>query len=121
MRFTAVTSIAAFAGLALGQGNAIINVEASHGGAGNGLTNNTISVPIGPVYTNAQFLAQVSTLYLVGRTDTLVPITTIECTPYKAEDGTGSHGLPFTVLQPSYLSTNTVKVGSIVCTNSKGA
>ncbi|KAI0009044.1 hypothetical protein F4779DRAFT_407276 [Xylariaceae sp. FL0662B] len=121
MQFTILTSIAAFTGMAFGLGSAIVNVEASHGGAGSGLTNTTITVPIGPVYTNSVALDQVSTLYLVGRTDPAVPITTIECTPYKATDGTGSHGLPFSVNKPSRLSTNTVQVGSIVCKTSKGA
>jgi hypothetical protein len=88
--------------------DALIIIEASHGGAGNGLTNTTITVPIGTVYTNPDALDEVSTLYLLSPESTT-------CTPYKLSNGTGSSGLPFTVGHPSYLSTNTVVVGSIAC------
>ncbi|KAI1826269.1 hypothetical protein F4861DRAFT_497685 [Xylaria intraflava] len=87
-----------------------IVVEASHGGAGSGLTNTTITVPVGPLYTNKAALAAVSTLYLLDD-------ETVSCIPYQSEDGTGTHGLPFTVGHPSFLSTNTVVVGSIRCTS----
>ncbi|KAI0132967.1 hypothetical protein BJ170DRAFT_680840 [Xylariales sp. AK1849] len=114
MRTTAFTvSTAALAGLATAAPTAIITIEASHGGAGNGLTNNTITVPIGTVYTNPTSLGSVSTLYLTGASG--VDITSISCTPYQATNGTGSAGLPFTSSSPSLLSTNTVAVGSIVC------
>ncbi|KAI3325584.1 hypothetical protein HD806DRAFT_533247 [Xylariaceae sp. AK1471] len=85
---------------------AVIVIEASHGGAGSGLTYTTITVPIGPVYTNEEALAEVSSLYLVKP-------ESATCTPYKNGDGTGTGGLPFTVGKPSLLSTNTVVVGSI--------
>ncbi|KAI0096757.1 hypothetical protein GGR51DRAFT_542748 [Nemania sp. FL0031] len=88
--------------------SATIVVEASHGGAGSGLTNTTITVPVGPVYTNTAVLDTVSTLYLLSP-------DTVTCTPFKNADGTGNGGLPFTVGHPSLLSTNTVVVGSIVC------
>ncbi|KAI1780098.1 hypothetical protein F4818DRAFT_165431 [Hypoxylon cercidicola] len=110
------TSVMAFAGLAAAIGDAWINVEASHGGAGSGLTNTTIRVPIDEIYNNKEALSEVSTLYLIGATE--VAIDSITCTPYKAEDATGSHGLPFTVNTPSRLSTNTVVVGSILCNSS---
>ncbi|KAI4602818.1 hypothetical protein KJ359_008038 [Pestalotiopsis sp. 9143b] len=112
-----IASAAALAGIAFAApveyATATIVIEASHGGAGSDLTNTTISVPIGPVYTNEQALAEVSTLYLTGADG--VDVTTVTCTPYKAENGTGTGGLPFTSSKPSYLSTNTVVVGSIVC------
>ncbi|KAI6093913.1 hypothetical protein F4821DRAFT_7148 [Hypoxylon rubiginosum] len=111
---TLFASAMAFAGMAAAVGNALITVEASHGGAGNGLTNTTMSVPIGVIYTHNPAMEEVSTLYLVGSTSG-VPVDSIVCTPYKSTDGTGSHGLPFTSKVPSYLSTNTVVVGSIVC------
>lgn len=49
----------------------------------------------------------------------LVQIETVTCTPYKYIDGTGRSGLPFTDGNPSYLSTNTVVVGSIYCSTSQ--
>ena len=95
------------------QPTAQITIEASHGGAGNGLTNKTIDVPIGPVYTNAEALAAVSTLYLTGAQG--VPVDHVTCTPYHAATGEGSSGLPFTSTTPSRLSTNPVQIGSIQC------
>ncbi|ETS83512.1 hypothetical protein PFICI_05388 [Pestalotiopsis fici W106-1] len=116
-----LVSAAAFAGMAIAApvdstATATIVIEASHGGAGSGLTNTTISVPIGPIYTNSDALDEVSTLYLTGATG--VDVTSVTCTPYQATDGEGTGGLPFTSSQPSYLSTNTVVVGSIVCESS---
>ncbi|KAI1174431.1 hypothetical protein F4777DRAFT_579986 [Nemania sp. FL0916] len=87
--------------------DALVVVEASHGGAGSGLTNTTITVPIGTVYTN-EALAAVSTLYLLSPNDGV-------CTPYLYANGTGARGAPFHVGEPSRLSTNTVVVGSVVC------
>ncbi|KAF3024217.1 hypothetical protein E8E14_010890 [Neopestalotiopsis sp. 37M] len=122
MRSTSIlASAAAFAGMTLAAPvestpTATIIVEASHGGAGSGLTNTTIWVPIGPVYTDSDALSEVSTLYLTAATE--VDVTSVTCTPYRATDGEGTGGLPFTSSQPSYLSTNTVVVGSIVCTSS---
>ncbi|KAI1768330.1 hypothetical protein GGR53DRAFT_439372 [Hypoxylon sp. FL1150] len=111
---TLFASAMAFAGMAAAAGNALVTVEASHGGAGNGLTNTTISIPIGVTYAGNPALEEVSTLYLVGSTSG-VPVDSITCTPYKSTDGTGTHGLPFTSKVPSRLSTNTVVVGSIKC------
>ncbi|KAI5862079.1 hypothetical protein GGS23DRAFT_103669 [Durotheca rogersii] len=113
------TTALALAGSALAQadrrsnGRAIVVVEASHGGAGNGLTNTTIAVPIEQVYTNPEALDEVSTLYLIDAEG--VAVESVVCTPYRGTDGTGASGLPFTNTNPSYLSTNTVVVGSIVC------
>ncbi|KAI8947000.1 hypothetical protein F4801DRAFT_562475 [Xylaria longipes] len=90
---------------------ATVVIETSHGAAYNDRTNKTVSVPIGPVYTNEHDLAAVSTLYLLGP-------DTVTCSPFQATTGTGTGGLPFTVGHPSLLSTNTVVVGSIVCTKS---
>ncbi|KAI0141565.1 hypothetical protein GGR57DRAFT_487117 [Xylariaceae sp. FL1272] len=89
-------------------GSATVVIEASHGGAGSGLTNTTITVPLGKIYTNEDALDEVSTLYLLSP-------STVTCTPYQATTGTGTGGLPFTVGNPSLLSTNTVVVGSLVC------
>ncbi|TGJ78130.1 hypothetical protein E0Z10_g10637 [Xylaria hypoxylon] len=88
---------------------ATVVVETAHGAAYNDRTNRTITVPIGPAYVNHEALGAVSTLYLLGP-------ATATCTPYKAEDGTVNGGLPFYVGHPSLLSTNSVVVGSLVCT-----
>ncbi|KAI0876200.1 hypothetical protein GGS24DRAFT_452321 [Hypoxylon argillaceum] len=112
MRTAALTLLAATLASAITTpctpAEAIVVVEASHGGAGSDLTNTTIVVPVGPVYTNDAVLDTVSTLYLLSP-------STVTCTPYKLADGTGTSGLPFTVGHPSLLSTNTVQVGSLVC------
>ncbi|KAI0424424.1 hypothetical protein F5Y09DRAFT_141995 [Xylaria sp. FL1042] len=88
---------------------ATVVVETAHGAAYNDRTNKTITVPIGPIYVNEDALAAVSTLYLLSP-------KTATCSPYKAENGTINGGLPFTVGHPSLLSTNSVVVGSLVCT-----
>ncbi|KAI1418980.1 hypothetical protein F5Y12DRAFT_780286 [Xylaria sp. FL1777] len=93
---------------------ATVVVETAHGAAYNDRTNTTITVPIGPVYTNNTALNAVSTLYLLGP-------NTATCTPFKGQDGTVNGGLPFTVGHPSLLSTNSVVVGSLVCTLSAPA
>lgn len=115
MRTTAFAlSAAALAAAASAQQpTAQITIEASHGGAGTGLTNKTIDVPVGPVYTNAEALREVSTLYLTGAQG--VPVEHVTCTPYHATNGEGSGGAAFTSATPSRLSTNTVQVGSIQC------
>ncbi|KAI3340169.1 hypothetical protein F4824DRAFT_454272 [Ustulina deusta] len=94
--------------------SATVVVETAHGGAYNDRTNRTISVPIGPVYTNEDALVAVSTLYLLGP-------ETATCTPFKDEAATVNGGLPFYVGHPSLLSTNSVVVGSLVCTISTPA
>jgi hypothetical protein len=105
-------SLFACMGMVAAQG-VYVTIEASHGGAGNGLTNTTITVPIGSIYSGDSALDAVSTLYLVGSTEGTTD--GLHCTPYKSTDGTGDSGRPFDVNAPSYLSTNTVVVGSIVC------
>lgn len=79
-------------------------------------TNSSISGTIGTLITELD-LDTVSELYLSSAE--LVPIETVTCTPYKYIDGTGRSGLPFTEGNPSYLSTNTVVVGSIYCSSSQ--
>ncbi|KXT06798.1 hypothetical protein AC578_7111 [Pseudocercospora eumusae] len=96
---------------------ATITIEASHGGAGSGLTNNTIQVPLNTRYTNPA-LDTVSTLYLTASDG--VPLDSITCTPYRNNNLTGAGGLPFTSSKPSFLSTNTVQVGSILCNSTSG-
>lgn len=91
---------------------ATITIEASHGGAGNGLTNTTIEVPLKTRYTNPA-LDAVSTLYLTAAEG--VNLDSITCTPYRYNNLTGAGGLPFTSTTPSFLSTNTVQVGSLLC------
>lgn len=129
-----LASVMAFAGLVVAEPvdwKVIINVEASHGGAGSGLTNTTVNMPWGEVYTNKTALDAVSTLYLIGTTSQDLPAGSIYCIPYKNTDGytlssrqakppltllsTGSHGLLFDLYEASRLSTNTVQVGSITC------
>lgn len=93
--------------------SAIVTIEASHGGAGNGLTNTTITVPLNARYTNPA-LQTVSTLYLTGANG--VDITSITCEPFTYNNMTGPAN--FTSTRPSLLSTNTVQVGSLLCTSS---
>ncbi|CAG9993932.1 unnamed protein product [Clonostachys byssicola] len=92
---------------------AYVTIETNRGNAFGDVCQKTVIVPIGSVYTNVEDLATVSTLRLKGANG--VDENTVTCTPYKNNDGTGSSGLPFTKETPSYLSTNTVVVGSIVC------
>lgn len=92
---------------------AYVTIETNAGNAFGDVCQKTVRVPIGSVYTNVEDLAKVSTLRLKGAGG--VDANTVTCTPYKNNDGTGSGGLPFTKETPSYLSTNTVVVGSIVC------
>ncbi|KAI6820413.1 hypothetical protein KC367_g4208 [Hortaea werneckii] len=104
-------AVGAFATTAFAQ-SASVTITASHGGAGNGLTNTTITVPLGSLYTNAA-LDEVSYLYLTGASDAV--LDSITCTPHRYANGTGEAGRPFTSSSPSLLSTNTVKVGSLTC------
>ena len=94
--------------------SAFVTIEASHGGAGQDLTNITLRIPFTTTYSNHSALDAVSTLYLVGATNG-TPIDSITCTPFKNADGTGDSGKAFDSTKPSFLSTNTVQVGSIVC------
>ncbi|EME84084.1 uncharacterized protein MYCFIDRAFT_195236 [Pseudocercospora fijiensis CIRAD86] len=96
---------------------ATITIEASHGGAGNGLTNTTIEVPLHTRYANPA-LDTVSTLYLTGADG--VPLDSITCTPYRYNNLTGAGGLPFNSTAPSFLSTNTVQVASLLCNTTSG-
>ncbi|EMC92529.1 hypothetical protein BAUCODRAFT_38597 [Baudoinia panamericana UAMH 10762] len=105
--------VASLLSTAWAQSTAVVTITASHGGAGNGLTNTTISVPLNSTYTNVA-LDEVSYLYLTGANG--VPLESITCTPYRYANGTGNAGLPFTSSKPSLLSTNTVQVGSLICT-----
>ncbi|KAI7544566.1 hypothetical protein KC331_g6726 [Hortaea werneckii] len=107
----ALLAVGAFATTAIAQ-SASVTITASHGGAGNGLTNTTITVPLGSLYTNAA-LDEVSYLYLTGSNDAV--LENITCTPHRYANGTGEAGRPFTSSSPSLLSTNTVKVGSLTC------
>ncbi|RMZ05733.1 hypothetical protein D0860_05841 [Hortaea werneckii] len=107
----ALLAAGAFATTAFAQ-SASVTITASHGGAGNGLTNTTITVPLGSLYTNAA-LDEVSYLYLTGASDAV--LESITCTPHRYANGTGEAGRPFTSSSPSLLSTNTVKVGSLTC------
>ena len=113
MLATALLATALLAVSAFAQKEAAVTIEASHGGAGNGLTNTTIDVIINKPYHNATILDEVSTLYLRGATG--VPLDSITCTPFKNADGSGDSGLPFNSTSPSYVSTNTIQIGSIVC------
>ncbi|GAW16654.1 hypothetical protein ANO14919_060900 [Xylariales sp. No.14919] len=90
---------------------ATVVVETAHGAAYNDRTNRTITVPIGPTYINTEALGAVSTLYLLGPDATT-------CTPYKDAQAQVNGGLPFSVGHPSYLSTNSVVVGSLICQSS---
>lgn len=92
---------------------AVVTIESSHGGAGQGLSNITVDIPLTATYTNRSALAEVSTLYLVDARG--VPFDSVTCTPFRYANGSGDAGLPFNETSPSFLSTNTVEVGSIVC------
>ncbi|KAK3678825.1 hypothetical protein LTR78_001278 [Recurvomyces mirabilis] len=89
-----------------------VTITASHGGAGSGLTNSTISIPLNHTYTNA-LLDEVSYLYLTSAQG--VDLNSITCQPYRDANGTMAAGPSFKAGQPAFLSTNTVQVGSIIC------
>ncbi|KAK5107710.1 hypothetical protein LTR62_000732 [Meristemomyces frigidus] len=89
-----------------------VSIIASHGGAGNDLTNTTISIPLNHTYTNP-LLDTVSYLYLTSATG--VSLQSITCQAYMNTNGTKPGGSPFKAGQPALLSTNTVPVGSIIC------
>lgn len=95
----------------------VVIIEASHGGAGNGLTNNSITVPLSTYYTDPK-LDAVSTLYLTQASD--VELDAVTCTPYRNANGSGSAGLPFNSTRPSFISTNTEQIGSVFCISSAG-
>ncbi|KAI0509516.1 hypothetical protein F5B22DRAFT_324277 [Xylaria bambusicola] len=95
------------------QEHVAIAVETLHHRRGHttSLTNQTIEVPVGPVYRNGSALGRVSTLYLLDN-------TAVTCIPYLSEKPTGPHGNPFTVGHPAVLSEDTpVTVGNILCTH----
>ncbi|KAF7532961.1 hypothetical protein G7054_g7475 [Neopestalotiopsis clavispora] len=110
---TLIASVAAIAGTAYASPQAIISVESPHGGANSAASNQTIYVPLNTVYTDPKNLYQVSKLYLTGAKDAAVE--TITCNSYQGTDGTGAGGKTFSFGTPSFLSTNSVQVGSIVC------
>lgn len=118
---TASVAILSIVGLASAQptmmtrdeATAFVRIETNLGGVFGDVKQKTVQVPIGAVYTNEQDLAAVSTLYLMGATG--VEATAVTCSPFKETSGSGSAGKDFTSGNPSYLSTNTVTVGSIVC------
>ncbi|KAK5114591.1 hypothetical protein LTR85_010168 [Meristemomyces frigidus] len=114
---TILLAAAVFAASALAQETAGVTIEASHGGAGSGLTNTTITIPLNTTYTNVA-LDEVSYLFLTSATG--VPLESITCTPHLYANGTGAAGDPFTSSQFSALSTNTVQVGSITCVSTSG-
>lgn len=91
----------------------IVIIEASHGGAGNGLTNTSITVPLNIYYTDPK-LDAVSTLFLAQAEE--VELDAVTCTPYRNANASGSAGLPFNSTTPSFISTNTQQVGSLFCT-----
>ncbi|GAP92605.1 hypothetical protein SAMD00023353_9200170 [Rosellinia necatrix] len=88
---------------------ATVVIETSHNHLGIGPTNNTILVPIGPMYRNKTALAEVSTLYIPFYDG-------VTCIPYESEDGQGSHGNPFSYGFPTILQNGeNVVVGSLYC------
>ncbi|OTB05375.1 hypothetical protein M426DRAFT_260873 [Hypoxylon sp. CI-4A] len=115
MQFTAaVFSALALVATALPQDPyAVVVVEASHGGAGNGLRNSTVYMPINQEFTNQEVLHEVSTLYLLGAEG--VDANTLTCTPFKTNKAAGDALPSFTTKNPDRLSTNTVVVGSVFC------
>ncbi|KAI5362181.1 hypothetical protein Slin14017_G074180 [Septoria linicola] len=96
----------------------IVIVESSHGGAGNGLMNESITVPLNTIYTSPA-LDAVSTLYLTQ--SECIELGSVTCTPHRDTDGTGVAGLPFNSTSPSFISTNTEQIGSLVCISSGGS
>lgn len=78
--------------------------------------NTTICGTLGTLITDPA-LDRVSDLHLSSVE--VVPLETVTCTPYLYTDGTGRGGLPFLEDSPSFLSTNTVQVGSIYCSTSQ--
>jgi opacity protein-like surface antigen len=102
---------------ALAWDNAAIVIVEAHNGLHS--TNSTIAVEFGHVYAGGGALHEVSTLYLG---DTIgAPFDSVTCTPHHASNGQGTGGRPFNSTSPSFLSTNTVVVGSIVCITTHGS
>ncbi|KAI1096111.1 hypothetical protein F5B19DRAFT_220895 [Rostrohypoxylon terebratum] len=120
MQFTTFfASALALAGSALAADpTALLHIESSHGGAGNGLRNVTVEVTINKVFNHDSALDEVSSIYLIGTTEG-VPIKSVVCYSYKNEDATGDRSTPITAYEPARLSTNTVQVGSIECLDGK--
>jgi len=114
--FTSLLTAALLASTTLAQTlsrTAIVTIQRSRGGAGNGLTNTTITIPIGEPYTGDE-LEAVSSLYVTGGTG--VPLSSISCQAFQDADAQVLGGNAFTSVRPALLSTNTVQVGSILCT-----
>ncbi|XDG06648.1 hypothetical protein ABKA04_006263 [Annulohypoxylon sp. FPYF3050] len=120
MQFTTFfASALALAGCALAaEPTALLNIESSHGGAGNGLRNATIEVAFNSIFNDNPVLDEVSTIYLIGTTMG-TPIKSVVCYSYKSTDATGTRSTPITSREPARLSTNTVQVGSIECLDGK--
>lgn len=110
---TAILGAAALAATVYAD-SASVTIETSHSGAGNDLTNETITVPLNTVYTN-DALNDVSYLFLTSATG--VNISDVSCTPYLYSNGTGDAGNSFNSTSPAYLSTTDVQVGSLVCSD----
>lgn len=94
---------------------AIITIATSHGGAGNNITNNTVTIDLNSSFQNRSVLGSVSTLYLTGAIG--VPFDSVTCQAYQDRRQQQKGGNPFDSTTPALLSTNTVRVGSIVCTS----
>ncbi|KAI1757718.1 hypothetical protein F4782DRAFT_525534 [Xylaria castorea] len=71
-----------------------IAIEALHEGFGTGLTNLTITVPVGPAYVNKAALRAVSALYILENDAT-------SCIPYQSERAFGPQ-LVFLSLSPYF-------------------
>ncbi|CAI6095241.1 hypothetical protein V2G26_019581 [Clonostachys chloroleuca] len=121
MRVAATLVVAVLSSLAMAapaqtegsSGYADIIVRKNLGGVTGDHTDTRILVPLGKMFTGHPALEAVSTLILDGAIGT--DITTVSCTPFKNPDGTGNAGASFSKDRPSYLSTNTVTVGSVFC------
>lgn len=94
------------------QQTAIITIAASHGGAGSNITNRTLTIELNIPYIGPELNA-VSTLYLTGGTG--VPLDSLTCQAFQDEEANVLGGNPFNSTTPALLSTNTVRVGSVLC------
>jgi hypothetical protein len=91
----------------------LVNVEKTDGAANPTKTNTTMYLPKDGKPHTSDALNVASTLYVVGYTGG--DLDCVVCHPYKDDEGTVDGGLPFDFQTPARLSTNNVKLGSIVC------
>ncbi|KAK4994529.1 hypothetical protein LTR66_005463 [Elasticomyces elasticus] len=85
------------------------------GGPGGSSTNTSMSVPLNTTWTNTPSVTTLSLVAAYG-----VPLDSVTCMIYQSTDATGTPVRTFNSVTSAGLSTNTVTIGSLVCTSSTG-